>query len=163
MKKTEKARSPQSGTAQELHRKSPSMTSIGFLMHRAQMRLRDAVVEAIEGSGLMSGQLAVLGVLADRGGMSQRRLGELTQIEKSSMVLFLDALEAGGWVRRERDPGDRRAHVVRLTPEGAQRFWALAPRLGQAQKDFLRPLSAAEAAMLEDLLTRLGGEEAAEG
>src|ERR1035437_3348616 len=94
--------------------RSPSLTSIGFLLHLAQSRLRDGVVEAIEGSGLHPGQLAVLGVLSDRGGMSQRRLGEIAQIEKSSMVLYLDALESAGWVRREPDPDDRRAHIVQL-------------------------------------------------
>ncbi|MGH9561886.1 MAG: MarR family winged helix-turn-helix transcriptional regulator [Terracidiphilus sp.] len=137
--------------------RSPSLTSIGFLLHLAQSRLRDAVVEAIEGSGLEPAQLAVLGALSDRGGMSQRQLGELTHIEKSSMVIFLDALEAGGWVRRQPNPDDRRAHVVQLTPEGAGRFAKLGPRLGLTQESFLKPLSVAEVATLTKLLTRLAG------
>jgi len=102
--------------------KSPSLTSIGFLLHLAQSRLRDVVVEAIEGSGLDPAHLAILGALSDRGGMSQRQLGELTHIEKSSIVIFLDALEAGRWVRRMPNPDDRRAHIVQLTPEGASKF-----------------------------------------
>ena len=135
--------------------RSPSLTSIGFLLHLAQSRLRDAVVEAIEGSGLDPAQLAVLGALSDRGGMSQRQLGELTHIEKSSMVIFLDALEAGGWVRREANPNDRRAHVVQLTSEGARRFAKLGPRMAVAQESFLEPLSVAEVATLAKLLKRL--------
>ena len=133
------------------------MTSIGFLLHLAQSRLRDAAVEAIEGSGLQPGQLAVLGVLSDRGGMSQRRLGEMTRIEKSSMVLYLDALESEGWVRREPDPDDRRAHIVRLTLKGTRDFAKLGPRLLSAQRRFLAPLSAAEVVVLTEMLTRLGG------
>ena len=136
--------------------KSPSLTSIGFLLHLAQSRLRDAVVEAIEGSGLHPGQLAVLGVLSDRGGMSQRRLGELTRIEKSSMVLYLDALESEGWVRRDCDPDDRRAHIVHLTWKGTRDFAKLGPRLLSAQQRFLEPLSAAEVAVFAEMLTRLG-------
>jgi len=138
-------------------RNSPSLTSMGFLLHLAQARLRDAVIEAIEGSGLHPGQLAVLGALADRGGMSQRRLGELIQIEKSSMVLFLDALEAGGWVLRKSDPQDRRAHVVQLTPEGARKFAGLGPRLLAAQNRFLKPLTAKEIASLSGMLKLLAG------
>jgi len=137
--------------------RSPSLTSIGFLLHLAQSRLRDGVVAAIEGSGLQPGQLAVLGVLSDRGGMSQRRLGEMAQIEKSSMVLYLDSLESAGWVRREPDPDDRRAHIVRLTWKGARDFAKLGPRLLSAQQRFLEPLSAAEVVVLTGLLTRLGG------
>ncbi len=141
---------------QPSHR-SPSLTSVGFLLHLAQARLRDAVVEAIEGSGLHPGQLAVLGVLSDRGGMSQRRLGDMTRIEKSSMVLYLDALESGGWVRRERDPNDRRAHIVQLTSKGAKDFAKLGPRLLSAQQRYLEPLSVAEVAVLAEMLKRLGG------
>lgn len=137
-------------------RQSPSLTSIGFLLHLAQSRLRDAVVVAIEGSGLHPGQLAVLGVLSDRGGMSQKRLGELTRIEKSSMVIYLDALEREGCVRRERDPEDRRAHIVQLTSKGSRNFAKLGPRLLIAQQQFLEPLSVAEVAVLTEVLTRLG-------
>ena len=138
-------------------RSSPSLTSIGFLLHLAQARLRDGVAQAIAGSGLHPGQLAILGALNDRGGMSQKRLGEMTQVEKSTMVLFLDSLEAGKWVIRAPDPADRRAHIVRLTPEGAKKFAELGPRLLDAQTRFLEPLSGAEHALLAELLTRLAG------
>jgi DNA-binding MarR family transcriptional regulator len=139
---------------------SPSLTSVGFLLHLCQARLRDGVVAAIDGSGLHPGQLAVLGAIADRGNMSQRRLGDVTQIEKSSMVLFLDALEAGGWVRRLPDPEDRRAHLVSLTADGARKFAALGVRLGEMQKRFLAPLDEDERQLLVDLLIRLSAREA---
>src|SRR3954453_18661042 len=102
-------------------RDSPSLTSIGFLLHLALRQLGERIARALEGSGLHPGHMGVLGALTDRGGMSQRRLCDVTLIEKSSMVLFLDALEAGGWVRRVRDPGDRRAHLVEMSEEGAAR------------------------------------------
>ncbi len=131
------------------------MTSIGFLLHLAQSRLYKGVAEAIVGSGLHGGQLAVLGALADMGEMSQRQLGEVAQIEKSSLVLFLDLLEAGGWVKRDVDPSDRRANCVRLTAKGATEFRKLGPSLKKVQDRFLSPLSAAERIRLVDLLQRL--------
>jgi DNA-binding MarR family transcriptional regulator len=136
-------------------RESPSLTSVGFLLHLAQSRLYKGVAEAIAGSGLHGGQLAVLGALADKGEMSQRQLGEVAQIEKSSLVLFLDALEAGGWVKRDIDPGDRRAHAVRLTEKGAAKFRKLGPALKGVQDRFLSPLTVAERVKLVDLLQRL--------
>lgn len=114
------------------------------------------MIAAIEGSGLHPGHLAVLGALTDRGSMSQRQLSELTLVEKSSMVLFLDALEEGGWVRRVRDPGDRRAHIVEMTRDGAVRFASLGVKLKAVQDRFLAPLKPAERERLIDLLTRLG-------
>lgn len=38
----------------------PSLNSMGFLLLRAQSRLRDAIVEALEGSSFHPGHLAVL-------------------------------------------------------------------------------------------------------
>ena len=140
-------------------RDSPSLTSVGFLLHLALRRISEGVIEALEGSGLHPGHLGVLGALTDGGGMSQRRLGEITKIEKSSMVLFLDSLEADGWVRRVRDPEDRRAHIVELTEEGAARFAAIAPRMKDVQDAFLAPLEEEEQAQLVDLLIRLTRDE----
>jgi DNA-binding MarR family transcriptional regulator len=139
-------------------RDSPSLTSVGFLMHLALRRLSEGVSLAIEGSGLHPGHLAVLGVLTDRGPMSQRQLSELTLIEKSSMVLFLDALEEGRWVRRVSNPDDRRAHIVEIAPDGAARFASLGVKLKAAQDHFLAPLSLTERKCLIELLTRLGSD-----
>jgi DNA-binding MarR family transcriptional regulator len=138
-------------------RDSPSLTSVGFLLHLAMRKISDGVVRALEGSGLHPGHLAVLGALSDRGGMSQRRLGEITLIEKSSMVLFIDTLEAGGWVRRVRDPLDRRAHIVEMTEQGAARFATLGGRMKAVQDAFLTPLDETDRARLIDLLVRLTG------
>src|SRR6266542_1821887 len=140
-------------------RDSPSLTSVGFLMHIARRRLVEGVIAAIEGSALHPGHLAVLGALTDRGAMSQRRLSELTHVEKSSMVLFLDALEDAGWVRRVRDPDDRRAHIVEITRDGAARFAKLGVKLKAVQDRFLARLSPSERECLVDMLARLGSDE----
>lgn len=137
-------------------RESPSLTSVGFLLHLAQSQLRQRVVDAIEGSGLHPGQLGVLGALNDAGSMSQTRLCAITQFEKSTMVLFLDGLEAAGWVRRVKNPQDRRENVVELTPDGALKFRQLGPRLKAAEDALLAPLDTEARAMLVQLLTCIG-------
>jgi MarR family transcriptional regulator, lower aerobic nicotinate degradation pathway regulator len=136
-------------------RESPSLTSAGFLLHMAQSRLRDGVATAIAGSGLNPGHLAILGVLSDKGPLSQRLLGDAAQIEKSSLVLFLDALEAEDWVIRAADPEDRRAHLVKLTSKGKAKFAALGPRLQKTQDAFLAPLTKTERTLLFEMLARL--------
>ncbi len=142
-----------SGTAT---RASPSLTSVGFLLHLALARLHGAVMEAVQDSGLSGSQLAVLGALAGRGGMGQRQLGAVTLIEKSTMVLLVDGLEDAGWVRRVRSPDDRRVYIVKLTDEGARKFSALGPRLLEAQQRFLEQLDETEVRAFRDMLERLG-------
>ena len=141
--------------AERPSRDSPSLTSVGFLLHLAQRRISEGVAAALEGTGLHPGLLAVLGALDDRGPMNQRRLTEITRVEKSSMVIFVDMLEAEGWVRRVRDPADRRAQIVELTEEGLAKFRLLGPKMQEVQDRFLAPLSPEEREALVALLKKV--------
>lgn len=134
---------------------APSLTSTGYLMHLALNHLSDGVREVISGSGLHAGQLAILGALADKGEMSQRQLGAVARIEKSSLVNFLDQLEEGHWIKRIPNPNDRRSYCIRLTPRGAEKYRKLGPSLKKVQDQFLAPLNAKEQTQLQDFLQRL--------
>jgi DNA-binding MarR family transcriptional regulator len=56
-------------------------------------------------------------------------------------VLFLDALERDGWVRRLPHPKDRRAHIVSLTEAGEKRFEAVGLALFASSRTISRPLA----------------------
>jgi DNA-binding MarR family transcriptional regulator len=135
--------------------------SAGYLLWRLARLFNVTLSEAIEGSGLHMGNVLVLATLRaqrelDRGDrLTQTQLGRITGIEKSSLVLFLDALEQDGWVRRLPHPSDRRAHIVALTEDGERRFQAVGLALYRQQQDNLSALNAAEQAQLADLLARL--------
>jgi DNA-binding MarR family transcriptional regulator len=129
---------------------------MGFLLHVALRTLGVGIREALEGSGIHPGHLGLLGALTDAGPMNQRRLSELTLIEKSSVVLFLDELEKDGWIRRVRDPDDRRAHIVEITDRGAARFKVLGEKMQAVQDRFLAPLEPQERKQIVELLQRLG-------
>jgi DNA-binding MarR family transcriptional regulator len=135
--------------------------SAGYLLWQLARLFNVTLSEAIEGSGLHMGNVLVLATLRaqrelDRGDrLTQTQLGRITGIEKSSLVLFLDALEQDGWVRRLPHPSDRRAHIVALTEDGERRFQAVGLALYRQQQDNLSALSAAEQAQLADLLARL--------
>ena len=92
------------------------------------------------------------------GEMPQRQLAEVMCIDANNTVILLNELEALGWVVRERDPQDRRRHVVRITDAGRAAYdRALAARDG-IEDDVLGPLSEAERRQLHDLLARALGE-----
>jgi len=129
-------------------------SGLGFLLARAHGAVRQRVAAVLEGSGLHLGHVAILGMLAEQGS-TQAALCAATGIEKSSMVLFVDALEQGGWVERRRHPRDRRAYLVVLTSAGRERLAKLGPRLAAAEDEALAVLSAAELDLLADMLGRL--------
>jgi len=128
---------------------------IGFLLQRAHNRLREAILSALDGSGLNPGQLAILGALAVANDVTQRELIAATGIEKSSMVIFLDRLEADGWVERRPHPNDRRARAIHLTEQGRARLAVVGPGLEAAEAQFVALLSNDEKERLIDMLRRL--------
>jgi DNA-binding MarR family transcriptional regulator len=129
--------------------------SVGFLLQRAHHAFRAKVVAALAGSGLNPGQLAIVAALASVNDLSQRELTRLTDIEKSSMVLFLNQLEADGWVERRTHPTDGRAHAIHLSEAGRVRLAPIGQRLAAAEATFLERLSDEETRQLADMLHRL--------
>ena len=88
-------------------RQRPAADRTGFLLQRAHRRLRLAHNEALRPLQLNIAELAVAGLLADRGDLSQRQLIEIMDADKSTMVYLVDELESQGLVERRPDPTDR--------------------------------------------------------
>jgi DNA-binding MarR family transcriptional regulator len=63
-------------------------------------------------------EVFALGELAEAPSLSQRELGERLGLEKSTVSRLAAGLERRGWLRRERDPANRRLYRLALTPEG---------------------------------------------
>jgi DNA-binding MarR family transcriptional regulator len=58
-------------------------------------------------------------------------LADAVVLSRTAMSRFVDRVEAAGYVRREPDPGDRRALQVTLTDEGVEllrRMWPIYAR-----------------------------------
>lgn len=92
------------------------------------------------------------------GGISQQRLGETMMLDANSVVLLLNELEAEGLVTRERDPADRRRHMVHLTTAGEVRLGRARAARNAIEDEVLASLSPQEREQLHALLTKaLGG------
>jgi DNA-binding MarR family transcriptional regulator len=141
--------------------------SFGYALAQLSRVFHDSMVRTLKGTGLHMGHVLILATLrAQRelhgeSTLTQTRLAEATGIEKSSLVLFLDALERDGWVERCRHPSDRRAHIVHLTEDGASRFEQVGLGLYRQQQANLSVLSEAEQAAMLELMTRLSEHLAA--
>jgi DNA-binding MarR family transcriptional regulator len=91
-----------------------ALMALALLGHDAMRRLRGALTD----HGLKPRQFQTLDLLGDRGPIGQRELGDILGIHHSVLVTFLNPLEANGYISRDRDPADRRRHVVSITPSG---------------------------------------------
>jgi DNA-binding MarR family transcriptional regulator len=92
------------------------------------------------------------------GSIPQQQLAEMLCIDANNTVILLNELETLGWVHRERDPADRRRHLVRITDEGQERLAHAVAAREIVEDDVLGPLSADERQTLHDLLTKALGD-----
>jgi len=71
-------------------------------------------------------KLRALDVLARQGGLRVGELAAQVGIDDATATRLVDRLEAAGVVERQREPGDRRATTVVLTPGGEELVAAIA-------------------------------------
>jgi MarR family transcriptional regulator for hemolysin len=86
---------------------------------------------------------------------SQRELADAVGVKGATLTHHLDAMESAGLVTRERDPANRRLHVVRLTPDGEALFLRLRDAAVAFDSRLRTGLSESEISQLETLLTKL--------
>lgn len=97
---------------------SPFQGTVTRELILAAKSLRAYFQQAMASEGEALSTFLVLDVVARGEGRRQREIADGIQIEGATMTKHLDRLEAEGLVARRRDPSDRRAVLVDLTPAG---------------------------------------------
>jgi DNA-binding MarR family transcriptional regulator len=113
------------------------------------------LVEALAEHDLRLPHFAVMAALGDFGPAPQHELADRLAMNRSHLVGYLDEVERRGYVRRERDPADRRRQQVTLTPAGRAQVKRLREVARRSQDAFLDTLSPAERDTLVALLRRV--------
>lgn len=105
--------------------------------------------------GLSVRSYAVLAVAAAPSGRTQREIAEYLDLDPSQVVGLLDELESAALVSREVNPNDRRARLVRATPEGRALLVSARRETAAAEAEALSMLSPDERATLLLLLQKI--------
>jgi DNA-binding MarR family transcriptional regulator len=88
------------------------------------------------------------------GPVGQQALGELMCLDANNLVLLLNGLESAGWATRERDPHDRRRHIVTITARGRQALERAERAMDTVEDEVLAGLEAGERVELARLLAK---------
>jgi DNA-binding MarR family transcriptional regulator len=130
-------------------------SSTGFMLallgQDAIRRLR----AALTAHNLKPRQFQVLDLLADRGPIGQRELGETMAIDHSILVTMLNPLEADRLIERKRSCSDRRRHVVSITRAGKRRLTRAAQAQREAEDALFAALTEPQREQLRHLLIAL--------
>jgi len=133
----------------------PARTPIGLQLAQAARTVSRAFDDALVAAG---GSLPVWLVLLNikaRSLRNQRELAEAVGIREATLTHHLNGMEAGGLITRQRDPANRRIHVVELTEAGETAFLSLRAAAIDFDRKLRRGIGDQEIAHLDSLLGRL--------
>ncbi len=126
-----------------------------FLMNRPAQRIREVTEKTLELLKINPKQYGILAALHNEGPASQREIGEMLKIDRSTMVTLTDDLEKKKALVRKDHPKDRRYYLLYLTASGKELFQQADRRVLQAEEDFLVPLTKMERQDLRKCLSKL--------
>src|ERR1700692_955849 len=98
--------------------------------------------------GMQLRHLVALTFLRDHEACPQQELGDAFCMDANNVVLLLNELEQLGYATPQRDPLDRRRHVVQLTQPGATALERAERAQETVEGDVLRALAAEESRIL---------------
>jgi len=128
-------------------------TGLITLLTRVSKALHKRTPEAVLGMKWRDSQ--ALGYLLKHEGVTQQELGDAMLMDDNTVVLLLNELEAAGFSVRRRDPGDRRRHIVEITPAGRRAIERAEKAQEGIEDELLGDLSQEERATLMRLLSRV--------
>jgi MarR family transcriptional regulator, transcriptional regulator for hemolysin len=103
----------------------PSRQPIGLLLTRSARTIERAFDDAMAARGGSISIWLILLTLRAGGTRSQREIARSIGLQAATLTHHLNAMETDGLVSRRRDPGNRRNHLVELTPAGEELFGQL--------------------------------------
>lgn len=129
--------------------------SSGFLLARLGFGFKAKAIARVEAAGYELYDYSVLAILAEGARETQATIANALQVDPSRLVALLDKLERRDLIVRQRDPLDRRRHVVSITPGGKREHTRLREMIRKLEDEFLAPLDAESRRSFHELLVRL--------
>ena len=126
----------------------------GSLIRRAQQR-HVAIWQREVSTEVTSVQYAVLLVLEQRPGISQRELGDELDLDRSTIAELVARMVRNGVLERVGDPQDKRRNTLYLTAPGRAQLGELKPRVANVEQVLTQHLSGEEREQLRGLMERL--------
>ncbi|BBA98679.1 putative MarR family transcriptional regulator [Actinacidiphila reveromycinica] len=129
-------------------------TDVSFLLHHTAHVLATRMTAALAEIGTSPRAHCVL-AHASQTERTQAQLAELSDLDKTTMVVTVDQLERDGLAERVPSAQDRRARIIKVTPKGAQVVATGQAIVDRVHGDVLDALPDEERAAFVSALTRL--------
>jgi DNA-binding MarR family transcriptional regulator len=122
-----------------ISRPAPLTSDLCWLLSRASHALTTELTAALEKKGMSPRAHSVLAT-AMTGEYTQSEVARMVGLDKTTMVVTLDELEAAGLAARKPSPGDRRVRVIAVTSAGRRKVREAETIMDQVREDVLSGL-----------------------
>ncbi|MET4159600.1 MarR family transcriptional regulator [Agromyces sp. PvR057] len=126
----------------------PQPTVLDRLLEIGELFQQD-MAAAFAGTSLTPARVRVLWVIQHGGPMTQQALASSLEVSPRNVTALVDALEAGGHVRRAPHPTDRRATIVSLTDAAELRMREMQREHAELTAELLDAVAPADRPALE--------------
>ena len=136
---------------------------VGYAASRAAIELKKTFARHLGPLELKAVEFSILVLVASNPQVNQRQLGEALDVSAPNMAITLDRMAERGCIERVRATHDRRAQLIHLTPAGRDLVKRAEKIAATMENESLAVLSAAERALLIELLLKVARGRAAPG
>src|SRR5215216_1696990 len=133
----------------------PRTEPIGRALATTAKAVTRAFEDELAAAGGSQATWLILLALKQQAWRTQQEIAATVGIEGATLTHHLDRVEKAGLIDRARDPDDKRAVRVELTPAGEQKFLELAQAAMRFDKRLRQGLSEGEVDAFRATLTRL--------
>ena len=126
-----------------------------FVLSALAVTVTESLEKALAPLGLRLRHYRLLRVLLFEGPQPQNGLSAKLGVDRTTVVALVDYLEGRKLAKRTRDPKDRRAYYVAITPGGKEAAHKATVVTNRIEEEMFAPLASRERATLRKLSTRL--------
>jgi DNA-binding MarR family transcriptional regulator len=131
--------------------------SLGFLLYRGHSLVSAALRQTFQDAGydLTPEQWAVLYRLREQEGLNQIQLSEKTFKDRHNITRILKQLDKRGYIEKQNDKNDKRAHHIYLSRSGRTLYENIKPFISQHRERVCKDLNAKDLRDIRKYLERI--------
>ena len=128
---------------------------VGYQLAQASIVTNQVFDDRVGRTGMRRVEFTILALIHDNADVTARQLARALAVTPPNIAIWLDKLESRGLVARTRSSADARMQHLRLTPRARTLVEDSVQSLLEGESEGLGTLSAAEHAMLVELLHKV--------
>ena len=124
-------------------------------LERVSLKLNNKATSYLSSNDLTFNQFKVLEVLYHRGNLNVSSITKLTMSTPGNITVVIKNLKRDGWITSIKDPKDKRASILTISPKGIVIIEKVFPSHAKNLKEYLNVLDDEELNTLYNLLNKV--------